>query len=53
MKKNKLEKNYIYIYILISFNLVKSYGVTTVSKPNFYYIIYDVKYLLFYLFILE
>ena len=43
--KNK-KKLYIYIYIFLNLkkkncNLVKPFGTTLVSKPNFYYIVYD------------
>ena len=48
----KEEKLYIYIYIYFFFfkfknlknlyNLIKSLSATTTSKPNFYYIVYDV-----------
>ena len=44
-EKDKNKKN-IYLFLkkknLKKFcNLVKSLGITTISKPNFYYIIYD------------
>ena len=38
------EEKYIYFYKKIYknfYNLVKPLGATTVSKPNFYYIVYD------------
>ena len=38
-------KKYISIFFKKNFkkicNLVKSLGITTISKPNFYYIVYD------------
>ena len=54
------EKLYINIYIYILnlkilknfYNMVKPLGATTASKPNFYYIVYDI-YIYIYIFISE
>ena len=44
IREEDKKKNYIYIFLNLkkkNCNLVKPFGTTLVSKPNFYYIVYD------------